>query len=63
VTAADIARIVAANHHFHFTMFRYSGLNMVVDEIDRIWKMTEAYRTVTSTTPARAAASSGSTAR
>jgi DNA-binding GntR family transcriptional regulator len=46
VTAADIARIVAANHHFHFTMFRYSGLNMVVDEIDRIWKMTEAYRTV-----------------
>jgi DNA-binding GntR family transcriptional regulator len=46
VTAADINRIAAANHHFHFTMFRYSGLNMVADEIDRIWKMTEAYRTV-----------------
>jgi DNA-binding GntR family transcriptional regulator len=46
VTAADINRIAAANHRFHFTMFRYSGLNMVADEIDRIWKMTEAYRTV-----------------
>ena len=46
VTAGDIMQIVAANHTFHFTMFRHSGLHLIVDEIDRIWKMTDAYRTV-----------------
>lgn len=46
VTAGDVPRIAALNHDFHFTMFRHSGLHMVVDEIERIWGMTEAYRSV-----------------
>lgn len=46
VNAGDVARIAAINHEFHFAMFRRSGLHMVVDEIERIWAMTEAYRSV-----------------
>ncbi len=46
IDGGDIARIAAANHEFHFTMFRHSGLGLVVDEIERIWQMTDAYRTV-----------------
>lgn len=46
VAAGDISRIAAANHTFHFAMFGYSGLNLVIEEIDRLWKMTDAYRTV-----------------
>lgn len=46
IGGGDIARIAAANHEFHFTMFRHSGLGLVVDEIERIWQMTDAYRTV-----------------
>lgn len=46
VAAGDIGRISAANQAFHFVMFGLSGLGMVVDEIDRIWQMTEAYRSV-----------------
>ncbi|NMH97685.1 GntR family transcriptional regulator [Pseudonocardia acidicola] len=46
VPSGEVARIAAANHRFHLTMFRFSGLHLVVDEIDRIWKMTDAYRTV-----------------
>lgn len=44
--AGDITRIAAANHTFHFAMFRHSGLDLVVTEIERIWQMTDAYRTV-----------------
>ncbi|SFM81528.1 DNA-binding transcriptional regulator, GntR family [Pseudonocardia ammonioxydans] len=46
VDGGDVARIAAANHDFHFTMFRHSGLGLVVGEIERIWRMTDAYRTV-----------------
>jgi DNA-binding GntR family transcriptional regulator len=46
VPTGNVSRIAATNHQFHFTMFRHSGLHMVVDEIDRIWQMTEAYRSV-----------------
>ena len=46
IVDGDIARIAAANHDFHFTMFRHSGLGLVVAEIERIWRMTDAYRTV-----------------
>jgi DNA-binding GntR family transcriptional regulator len=46
VAAGDISRIAATNHTFHFAMFGYSGLHLVVDEIDRLWKMTDPYRTV-----------------
>ncbi|WP_277675567.1 GntR family transcriptional regulator [Saccharopolyspora rectivirgula] len=42
----DILRISELNHEFHFKIFRSSGLHLVVDEIERLWKMTEAYRAV-----------------
>lgn len=46
VARADVAGIVAANQAFHFTMFGYAGLDRVIVEIDRLWRMTEPYRTV-----------------
>jgi DNA-binding GntR family transcriptional regulator len=46
VDAVDIAGITVANHQFHFVMFRASGLDLVVDEVARLWSMTESYRTV-----------------
>lgn len=42
----DVLRITELNHDFHFVIFRASGLRLIVDEIERIWKITEAYRTV-----------------
>ncbi|MER7083275.1 DNA-binding transcriptional regulator, GntR family [Saccharopolyspora kobensis] len=42
----DVLRIIELNHDFHFVIFRASGLRLIVDEIERIWKITEAYRTV-----------------
>jgi len=46
VARVDVVGIVAANQAFHFTMFGYSGLDRVVAEIDRLWRMSEPYRTV-----------------
>lgn len=46
VDRVDVAGIVAANQAFHFAMFRLSGLDLVVDEIDRLWRRSEPYRTV-----------------
>ncbi|MFB9566033.1 GntR family transcriptional regulator [Saccharopolyspora hordei] len=42
----DVLRMTELNHDFHFVIFRASGLQLIVDEIERIWKMTEAYRSV-----------------
>lgn len=42
----DVLRTVELNHEFHFVLFRSSGLHLIVDELERIWKMTEAYRSV-----------------
>ncbi|MEY8040355.1 GntR family transcriptional regulator [Saccharopolyspora cebuensis] len=44
--AVDVQRMIALNHDFHFAIFRSSGLHLIVDEIERIWKMTEVYRVV-----------------
>ncbi|GAB3291283.1 GntR family transcriptional regulator [Parasphingorhabdus pacifica] len=44
--AVDILRVIELNHEFHFTLFRASGMHLIVDEIERVWKMTEAYRAV-----------------
>lgn len=44
--AVDVLRITELNHDFHFVIFRSSGLNLIVNEIERIWKITEAYRSV-----------------
>lgn len=44
--SVDILRVIELNHAFHFALFRASGLHLIVDEIERVWKMTEAYRAV-----------------
>ncbi|MDI2032249.1 GntR family transcriptional regulator [Saccharopolyspora sp. TS4A08] len=44
--ATDVLRMTELNHDFHFVIFRSSGLDLIVDEIERIWKMTEPYRSV-----------------
>lgn len=46
VERVDVAGIVAGNQAFHFTMFGFSGLDLVVEEIDRLWRRSEPYRTV-----------------
>ncbi|MGP4020301.1 GntR family transcriptional regulator [Saccharopolyspora sp. 5N708] len=46
VEVIDVVRITELNHEFHFVIFRSSGMQMIVDEIERIWKLTEAYRSV-----------------
>ncbi|MEJ2866325.1 GntR family transcriptional regulator [Actinomycetospora sp. OC33-EN08] len=46
VEATDVAAIVAGNRAFHFAMFGYSGLDLVVAEIGRLWMRSEPYRTV-----------------
>ena len=46
VDTGDVTGIVETNQAFHFTMFGFSGMDLVVAEIDRLWRMSEAYRTV-----------------
>lgn len=41
-----IAATVEANHDFHFAMFRESGLDFMVRELERLWRLTSAYRFV-----------------
>lgn len=44
--ATDVLRMTELDHDFHFVIFRSSGLDLIVDEIERIWNMTEPYRSV-----------------
>jgi DNA-binding GntR family transcriptional regulator len=46
VERADVAGIIASNQAFHFAMFELSGLDLVVAEIDRLWRRSEPYRTL-----------------
>lgn len=41
---SDFGRMRALNIDFHFTLFRASGLALVVDELRRIWALSDAYR-------------------
>ncbi|TDD31057.1 GntR family transcriptional regulator [Actinomadura sp. KC06] len=43
---ADVLTIQRLNNDFHFYIFRASGLDLIVDELRRIWSLTEAYRSV-----------------
>jgi DNA-binding GntR family transcriptional regulator len=42
----DVLAIQQLNNEFHFFIFRTSGLDLIVDELRRIWSLTEAYRSV-----------------
>lgn len=46
VAAGDVTGIVEGNQAFHFRMFGFSGLRLVLAELERLWRMSEAYRTV-----------------
>lgn len=42
----DIGEVRQLNKEFHFAMFRTSPLNLVVDEVDRIWGLAMPYHTM-----------------
>lgn len=46
VESGDVQLISDLNHEFHFAMFAMSGLNLVIDQLERIWQMTSVYRLV-----------------
>lgn len=43
---ADIARMHDLDTEFHFRLFGLSGLELVVDELRRLWTLTHSYRAV-----------------
>jgi DNA-binding GntR family transcriptional regulator len=43
-TGGDMVEVHRLNDDFHFLMFQASGLDLVVDELRRIWKLSNAYR-------------------
>lgn len=46
VGRTDVGAILARNEAFHFAMFELSGLDLVVAEIERLWRRSEPYRTM-----------------
>lgn len=42
--AGALEDLMAANQDFHFIMFRWSTLTILVNEIERIWRVTDPYR-------------------
>jgi DNA-binding GntR family transcriptional regulator len=44
VAAGDVHRMVETNRAFHFAMLRLGGLPIFLDEIGRLWSMSESYR-------------------
>jgi DNA-binding GntR family transcriptional regulator len=44
VDEGAVELLIAANREFHFTMFRWSPLTIMVNEIDRIWRVSDPYR-------------------
>ena len=41
-----VADFVVINREFHFEIFRLSGLNFVLEELDRLWAMADPYRSL-----------------
>jgi DNA-binding GntR family transcriptional regulator len=44
VVDGDVEGLIAANREFHFRMFRRSPLSIMVNEIERIWRVSDPYR-------------------
>jgi DNA-binding GntR family transcriptional regulator len=42
--AGALEDLMDANREFHFTMFRWSSLTVIVNEIERIWRVSDPYR-------------------
>lgn len=48
----DIPHALSFNKAFHFRLYRGSGLDLVVSEVERLWTQTDAYRAYSSYDPA-----------
>jgi DNA-binding GntR family transcriptional regulator len=44
VELANVAQILITNREFHFLMFRLAGLDVIVQQIEKLWYLSEAYR-------------------
>jgi len=44
VKQGAVEQLIAANREFHFTMFRWSPLTIMLNETDRIWRVSDPYR-------------------
>src|SRR5262245_20756014 len=42
--AGDVATLRRLNQTFHFPIFELSGLDLIVEEVRRIWALSDAYR-------------------
>ncbi|KAA9164055.1 GntR family transcriptional regulator [Amycolatopsis acidicola] len=51
--AKNISEMVTANRNFHFLMFSWSPLTVLMTEVVRVWRVSEAYRAVHLVDPAR----------
>ena len=54
--AADdgsIDHLVDANRRFHFLMFSWSPLTIIISEIERVWRVSDPYRTLHLSNPER----------
>ncbi|XVQ07557.1 GntR family transcriptional regulator [Spirillospora sp. CA-255316] len=40
----DVERLIEANRQFHFLTFNWSPLTMFVNEVERIWRISDPYR-------------------
>lgn len=43
VTVKDWTEVVLLNHEFHQLLWRLSPLNLIVDEVERVWGLADAY--------------------
>lgn len=53
VKEGSVEALIAANREFHFAMFRWSPLTIMVNEIDRIWRVSDPYRALHLSNPER----------
>lgn len=44
VSSPDVTEFQRLNREFHLSMMRLSGMDFIVNEIDRLWGMSEPYR-------------------
>lgn len=51
--AGALEDLMTANMDFHFTMFRWSTLTIMVKEIERVWRVSDPYRALHLSNPDR----------
>ena len=46
IAAGDLASVLEGNRLFHFEIFRLSPLELLIREIERLWRQSESYRAI-----------------